>query len=292
MMEFNLDQFKVRCSAIGDILSESKSNMITPIQEDILARYRKKVDAGKALTGTQKDEMDFLITKEKSGKKLVISDSCISYLMTEYAWLTEGMIPVGKEQLDLAAVKKGNMTELDGISLLIQVDKRPYKIHKDRIYNEFISGEIDAYDGESVMQAKCIVDNKSSWDYPTYLKKLHAKVDGDHKYQIKGYMDITGARDGYVVHTLVDCPPELIENARWALTRKLGAATPESPEVLALWPIWERSMVFGNIPVHKRVHKIKIEPFTTQEQRKVYDKVKVCREWLNNFHEEHQKRNL
>lgn len=291
--EINWDTFKVRCSAINDVLAESKSNpSLTESQEKILARYRKNLDAGKTLTSVQKEEMTYFEVKEKNSNKLILSDTCITYLMTEYAWLTEGMIPVGREQLNLVAAKKGNMTELDGILLLSRVDRIEYKIHKQRIYNEFLSGQIDAYAGEDVMRAKIIADNKSSWDYPTYLGKLHVKVDNDHKNQLKGYGDITGAKLLYVSHTLVDCPPELIEEARWNLTRKLNAATPESPEVLELWPTWEHSMRFGRIPDHKRVHKIKIEPFTTHEQGRLYDKVKVCREWLNNFHEEFQKKNL
>lgn len=289
----NFDNFKVRCSAINDVLSESKSNpSLTEAQEKILARYRKSADSGKKLTDVQKDEMNYLEAKERNSKKLILSDTCITYLMTEYAWITEGMIPIGKEQLNLAAVKKGNMTELDGILLLSKVDGIEYKIHKQRIYNDFLSGQIDAFAGEEVMKASRIVDNKSSHDYPTYLKKLHTPIDNGHKNQVRGYGDITGAKILHVSHTLVDCPPELIEEARWSLTRKLNAATPESPEVLELWPIWEHSMKFGRIADHKRVHKVKIDPFTEHEQKKLYDKVKVCREWLNRFHEEFQKKNL
>lgn len=293
MTVINWDEFKVRCSAISDVLSEAKSNpTLTEKQEKKLALYRKEVDAGKILSQKQTAQMIELEGKEANKNKLVLSDSCISYLMTEYAWITEGMIPVGKEQLNLVAAKKGSMTEIAGILLLAQVDGIEYRIHKDRIYSEFLSGEIDAYAGENVMTADIIVDNKSSYDYPTYLIKLHKPVEREHDLQVKGYMDITGARTGFVSHALIDLPDSLIEEARWALTRRLGAATPESPEVLEVWPKWIRSMRFGHMPAHKRVHKINIEPFTEFEKQKLYDKVKVCREWLNDFHEKFQKKNL
>jgi hypothetical protein len=293
MQNIDWSAFKVRCSAIGDVLSENKSNPpMTESQDRTLAKYRKTLDAGKRLTLNQADEMAYLETKEKNTKKLILSESCIKYLMTEYAWITEGMIPVGREQLNLVAARKGNITELEGILLLSKVDQIQYKIHKTRIYNEYLSGEIDAYSGEEVMKAICIVDNKASYDYPTYLCKIHSKVENDHKNQVKGYIDITGARVGYVSNTLVNCPQELIEEARWSLTRKMNAATPESPEVMEVWPTWERSMIFDRISYHKRVHKVKIEPFTDHERKRLYDKVKVCREWLNSFHEEFQKKNL
>jgi hypothetical protein len=293
MNNIDWSTFKVRCSAINDVLSESKPNpSLTESQEKILARYRKSLDAGKALTRTQEEEMKYFEAKEENSKKLILSDTCIKYLMTEYSWITEGMIPVGKEQLNLVAIKKGNMCESDGIALLIELDGLPYKIHKERIYSDYLSGQIDAYLGEGIMNATKIVDNKCSWDYPIYLSKLHSKVDPGHDKQVKGYMSITGAKKGDVVHTLVDCPPGLIEDALWALTRKLNATTPESPEVLELWPTWAKSMVFSHMPVHKRVHKIKIDPFTELEQRRLHDKVKICRDWLNNFHEGYQKKNL
>lgn len=292
-MDINWDDFKVRCSAISDVLSGAKSNpTLTEKQEKKLSLYRKEVDAGKILSQKQTAHMVELEGKETNKSKLALSDSCISYLMTEYAWITERMIPVGKEQLNLVAAKKGNMTEVAGILLLAQVDQLEYRIHKERIYNDFLSGEIDAYVGEHVMMAEIIADNKSSWDYPTYLVKLHKPIEREHDFQVKGYMNISGARIGFVSHTLIDCPDEIIEEARWALTRKLNAATPESPEVLEIWPKWVRSMKFGHIPAHKRVHKINVEPFTQFEQQKLYDKVKVCREWLNDFHERFQKKNL
>lgn len=292
-MAINFNDFKVRCSSINDVLSESRADKsITEPQKRQLASLRKRIEAGKALTALQRASLTQLESKERKGAKTVLSDSCIKYLMIEYSWLTEGMIPIGKEQLDIVSIKKGNLTEQAGMLLLSEVDGVEYKTHKERIYNDFLSGEIDFYTGADVMNAICIADNKSSTDYPTYLVKLHIPIEKSHDRQIKGYMDITGASKGFVSHTLVDFPDEMVENLRWALTRKLGAATPESPEVLELWPRWVHSMCFSRIPAHKRVHKIYVNPFTIPERERVYDKVKVCREWLNNFHEAFQKKNL
>jgi hypothetical protein len=79
---------------------------------------------------------------------------------------------------------------------------------------------------------------------------------------------------------------------KWAVTRKMGATTPESPEMLKEWPKWEKSMRFDHIAPHKRVNKIKIDPFTDSKRQKFYDRVKMGREWLNNFHERYQKLNI
>ena len=51
-------------------------------------------------------------------------------------------------------------------------------------------------------------------------------------------------------------------------------------------------MRFDHMPVHKRVHKIKIEPFSEFERQKLYDRVKIGRDWLNEFHEKYKRLNI
>lgn len=291
--EINFDDFKVRCSAISKVLSNSRSNpQLTESQAKRIIELEDKLDKKGQLTITQAGELASLREKEANGTKLVLSDTCIEYLMVEYAWKTEGMISVNKEAMDLAAMKKGKVVEAMSGKLLSLIDGVEYKVHKDRIYNEYLSGEIDFYHGEHVMAATRIVDNKASWDYPIFLKKMHTGLEGGQKEQVQGYCDITGAGEGFIANTLVDTPDEIIEEMQYRLSKKLGCVTTEEPEFLKEWATWAKSMRFTKIPIHKRAHKIKIEPFTQFEREKLYDRVKVCREWLNNFHEDYQKLNL
>lgn len=291
--EINFDDFKVRCSAISKVLSNSRSNpQLTEKQAELLAKYRSVQEKGVILTTKQNEEYIILCEKKENGSKTILSDTCIEYLMVEYAWRTEGMISVNKESMDLVAMKKGKEVEAMSGKLLSLIDGVEYKVHKDRIYNDYLSGEIDFYHGETVMSAERIVDNKASFDYPIFLKKLHTGLENGQREQVQGYCDITGAKEGIIANTLVDTPDEIIEEMKFRLAKKMGCATTESPEMLEEWPTWEKSMKFTHIPIHKRAHKIKIEPFTTFEREKLYDRVKVCREWLNNFHETYQKLNL
>lgn len=291
--EINFDDFKVRCSAISKVLSNSRSNpQLTEKQAETLAKYRATLEIGNTLTEKQQADMVLLIEKEENGSKVILSDTCIEYLMTEYAWRTEGMISINKEAMDLVAMKKGKEVEAMSGKLLGLIDGVEYKTDKQRIYNEFLSGEIDFYCGIHVYLAERIVDNKASWDYPIFLKKIHTGLETGQKEQVQGYGDITGAQELYIANTLVDTPDEIIEEMKYRLAKKMGCVTTEDPEFLKEWATWEKSMKFTHIPIHKRAHKIKIEPFTGFEREKLYDRVKVCREWLNNFHESYQKLNL
>lgn len=292
-MTINFDDFKVRCSAIRKVLSNSQSNpLLTEKQGLRLVELQEKLQKTGEITQKQQEELAELKVKQENGKKIVLSDGCIDYLMETYAWETHKMISVDKESLDMWQTKKGTLGEEDALLLLSRVSKLFYKTHKERIYNDYLSGEIDCYVGEHVYAASLISDIKNAWDYPIFLKKLHKGVEIGQKEQVQGYMDITNAPEGEIANTLINAPHDIIEEVRWRLTRKLGAATPESPEVLAEWPIWERSMKFDQIPMHQRVSKRPIEPFSEFERQRLYDKVKICRDWLNTFHEEYERLNL
>lgn len=292
MDSINFDDFKVRCSAIRKALANSQSNpVLTEKQSLRLIELEEKLQKTGEITQKQQEELAELKVKQENGKKIILSDGYIDYLMESYAWETQKMISVDRESLDLMQLKKGKVGENDALLLLSLVSKMFYKSHKERISNDYISGEIDAYTGEHIYAATLISDIKNAWDYPIFLKKLHKPIEIGNKEQVQGYMDISNAPEGEIANTLINAPHDIIEEVRWRLTKKLGAATPESPEVLAEWPTWERSMKFDQIPMCQRVSKRPVEPFSEFERQRLYDKVKIGREWLNSFHEQYLKMN-
>jgi len=292
-MTINFDDFKVRCSKISTALANSRSNpVLTEKQEGRLKELRDKEQKNGGLPPGQAVELTELEIKEENGKKIILSDGYIDYLLAEYAWITEGMIAVNKESLDLLEIRKGKEGETAASKLLEAVDGIVYKVHKTRIYNDYISGEIDLYLGEHVYAAINVTDIKNAFDYPTFLKKIENGLENGQKEQVQGYCDITTSSIGWIANTLISCPDHIIEEMRWKVTKKIGATTPESPEMLIEWPKWEKSMRFDHMPVHKRVHKIKIEPFSEFERQKLYDRVKIGRDWLNEFHEKYKRLNI
>lgn len=289
MSTINWDLFKCRCSGIKKILSVKPGT--APISEVGLKRIAELEARTKPMTPPMQLEYAELITKRDSPPKLVLSDTCIEYLMEVYAWETEGMIPVSKESMDILSMSKGKKQEAQAAALLGFIDDAIYKIHKERIGNEFLSGEVDLYTGESIYEAVSVADIKNSWDYPTFLKKINNGLESGQQEQVQGYGDITGAKILSVANCLVDCTEQNIDEVKFRVSKKFGAATIESPEFLEEWKKWEKSMLFSHIEPHKRVFKIQVEPFSISEQQKVYDRVKFCREWLWKFDETYEKLN-
>lgn len=293
--EIDFNKFKVRCSAISCVLSNSRSNpVLTEKQAIRLVELRGK----DALSEKMKEEMAELLVKEVNGSKVILSDTCISYLMAEYAWITEKMVSVTREIMDVPQMAKGTIVERDSLKLLSKVDGTFYNANenedgeRERISNEYLSGEVDAYVGGSIMTATVIPDVKSIWDYPTFLCKTQEPLTIANDWQVKGYMDISGAQQGFIANCLIDTPDHIIQSVKWKLLSKLNVATEESPVFKSKWEIIERSMLFSHIPEHKRVFKKNVEPMSAIQQQFLYDRVKVCREWMQIFHESFETFNL
>ena len=286
-----IKNFKCRCSAISKMMAEKQGYEALTLKQEITVSELEAKQASKGLTEPQQKELDRLIAKRETSKAIVLSDSCIEVLMDAYAWQTERMFSVSKETMETLSMNKGKKQESQAVALLNFVDDVEYKVHKDRIENEYLSGEIDIYLGGSVYNASKLTDVKNAWDYPGFLKKINNGLENGQREQVAGYGLITGAEDLEIANCLVDCTEENIEEVKWKVAKKFKAVTIESPEFLKEWAKWERSMRFEHIDPFKRVHKIKIEPFTEFEREKVYEKVRICRTWLQEFHERFENKN-
>lgn len=270
------ENFKVRCSSVGMIMSESRSN---PTLTELQGKRLSELEGKEILTDKQKEELSSLLVKKSNGSKIILSDTCISYLVECYAWHVFKKKPVLKE-IDFYATEKGKEMEQDAITLLSRVDKQVYEKNTDRIFNDFLTGEPD-------ICCDRIVDIKAAWDYPGFLKKINTSIDPYHDYQIKGYVSISKLPYGEVAHCLVSSSEKQIFEFLQKKKYQMGIIWDEDPEWLKKAEEIENSMRFDDIPMHQRVYKIKVEPFSPEQEQKLYDRVKVCREWLENFHEKY-----
>src|ERR1039457_123262 len=271
--KFNAEDFKCRCSAINAMLSEKQGE--APLTEKQLAR---------------KIELTELVTRRDRPKRIVLSDTCIGYLMEHYAWVTEQAVSVTKE-LDIEYFDKGRRQEAEAIALLSEVDGFKYKKNEARVFNDFLSGEPDIFLGADIYKAIAIYDTKVAWDYPGFLKKINAGLENANKQQIQGYCDITTSGEGYVADVLVDMPETIINDYKYRLAKKMDVIDIYAPSFQVHEDKLMKSLEFSRIPKHKRVLKKKVEPFTDFERQRVYEKVKICREWLFNFDEMYQSLN-
>lgn len=276
-------------------MSNSKDNApLTEKQEQELA----DLEARPTRTDKMALRVAELVEKRERSKDVILSDTCIQYLTEAYAWETEQMCSITKE-MDVEYFERGRKTEPESIELLSFVDDTAYIKNELRFENEFLSGIPDVltvekgYLGHGDCNEYCgrIRDIKSTKDYPTFLYKIHKGLDPGNEEQLQGYGDILECGDLGVAFTLPTMPQSIREGYKIKLAYKMNAAIDQDKEFEKAWANLERSMIFDHIPPARRVYKIPVEPFTTSYQQAVYERVKVCREWLNNFHEQYLKLN-
>lgn len=135
-----------------------------------------------------------------------------TWLMHEYGRFKE---------IDNKYTSKGKKNEEDGITLLARVRVYPFRKNTIRLSNDFITGEIDTFIGESVDKAEHTFDIKISWDAETFYAAVDAELNPEYEYQGHGYMDLSGAKKHTVAYCLIntnidDVRHELYkENFKW-----------------------------------------------------------------------------
>lgn len=279
------DKFKCRCSSISKMMAESRSNpTITEKQKLRLI----ELEAKDTITDKQQQEMAELLIKQDNSTKVILSDTAIEDLMKVYAWETEGMVAVDRELSYIPQLEKGKEAEEESITMLSRFEKVFYKKHKGRISNDFLSGEPDVFSGDEIMSTETIIDMKNAWDYVVFLRLINKTVENGHKDQLGGYCDITGAKNGKVVRALVSMSEKQRFDQAERLVKRLGCISMESPEFIEHWPTLEKSMIFDHMPIRKRLYIKEVEPFTAERRQMIYDRVKICREWLWKFEEMYQ----
>lgn len=289
--DINFDKWKCRCSGISKMMANSAQNPpLTEKQEARVIELTDKGDKNGFLPPGQALELAALLEKAERSKDVVLSDTCIGYLVEAYAWETEGMCSITKE-MDVEYFERGRKTEPESIELLSFVDDVAYLKNETRFGNDFLSGIPDVLKISDDFKAKRIRDIKSCKDYPLFLYKIHKGVDPGNAEQLQGYGDILECGDLGVAFTLPTMPESIREGYKIKLAYKMNAAIDQDKEFEKAWANLERSMIFKHMDPRKRVYKIPVDPFTPSEQAAVYERVKVCREFLHNFDEMYKKLN-
>jgi hypothetical protein len=196
--------------------------------------------------------------------------------------------------------EKGLAMEEDGLTLLSKNLRKFLKKNAERLTNDFVTGEPDAYLGESITTATEGFDVKCPYSLWT-LPFKDDKLPNDYYYQAMGYMWLTGANRWTIAYTLVNGTANGIINEKNRIWYSMGTPDDFNKDYIKKRREIEKNMIFDyaqfrkdnpnfdldikqsewtyDIPEDERVVKFVIER-DEDVIAKMQAQVIKCRQWL------------
>ena len=119
-------------------------------------------------------------------------------------------------------MKKGKLVEEDYITLYSLYHGKVFKNNKERVQNDYFSGEIDLPWEDNFGKVYAISDIKSSWSIFTFFEN-EEKIKKENEDQGHCYLDLyPDAQEYYIANCLIDSPDDILldelyrESFKWA----------------------------------------------------------------------------
>lgn len=265
--------FKIRCSAIGKIMSGTIG--LTEAQEKTLSEYstRKEENAKgnkdfKPLTKNMEEELTRLIFKRDHPE---LPEGAKTYCEE---WVKSNNWKKRKKDFKAIVIEKGLKCELDGITFIRETFGYEDCEKNDEFFeNEYIEGSPD------VLQWKIgkVRDTKLSWDVYTFPMFETVIPNSDYEWQLQGYMILTKYTEASLDYVLIDTPQALVDQDLKKLYFQSGGLaeqwTPENYKHLY------ENYKFSDIPAEKRIKSFEVK-FDPTLEAKIVERVIMCRAYI------------
>lgn len=275
MQNFNIPEFKIRCSAIGKIMTDPRGKSVkqrlAEIQSDIEQKTLKLAGIKPELKSAEnlRNQIERLKIQYSDLEPLAeaphLSQTCISFLES---WVNEHVYQ-RRIEVTTKYTTKGITVEDDAIvyaSGYIPEMGLSSK-NEQRFFNDYCHGEPD------VISDDYVFDAKSSWSHDTFPLYSKEIPETDYEWQILGYMDLTGKQKGRVVFILMNMPEEMIiREAKWKLGQDY--TFDEFSEFAAKYQ-------YDTLPAFLRIKEYEIV-YDPEKIEAVKKRVLECRDYINN----------
>lgn len=152
-----------------------------------------------------------------------------------------------KQDVESKYMEKGNERENDAITMVALNMGIFLKKNDIRLENDWVAGECDIYEGETITTAKITHDTKCSWSCRTFFQNAFKPICDEYYFQGQTYMWLTGAERHYVHYCLINSTDKIIMDERRKLSWKLNIMPgneDESPEYIQKAKQIERNHIF------------------------------------------------
>lgn len=167
------------------------------------------------------------------------SQTTISYLREIYREQKYGR----RNEFESKYTEKGKVQEENAITLFCKINRLFYKKNTERLNNEFITGEPDIHNGETIRTCTHGVDIKCSWSLFTFPYPEDKLCDA-YEWQNQSYMFLTGAEMWTTAYCLMNAPGNLITNEKKSIWYKMDMPDEGEAEYVEKCIEVEKNMIF------------------------------------------------
>lgn len=256
-----------------------------PLSDDKWAEMKRLIDKGDKITERQAIILKECVLRETNYNPKVLTVGIKADLIKMYAKEVYGKGSIGVSAYENMATEKGTIQETESIKLLSEIDGIKYTKNNKRYSNRYIMGipDVIVTNGE-----RKVIEIKSSLDINTFLSKHESGLQFEYLCQMKGYLELLKADFGEVCYCLVNMPPEIINQEVRKVKAKYFLYGKSEEDLERRIKFIYDSMIFDDIPIERRVIRFRVDR-DTKFMQTVYERVKIARDWLKEFHKNHVK---
>lgn len=211
--------FKIRCSAIGQIMTESRGKTKAEKLEAVsflIGETEGKILAAKSGSKTLENLLAKKDKLEAEKAEIIALPDVPELSQTAKTfcekWLKERLYE-RRRNFETKETRKGNMVEDDAIAFAIRVLGWDFAVKNEApAENAYMKGTCDVNLPDFIADTKCSFDE---FTFPLFEKSI--PEDG-YEWQLFGYMILYRKNKAKLVYCLMDTPDEIIEReAKWKL---------------------------------------------------------------------------
>jgi hypothetical protein len=256
-MLFNPEKFKIRCSAIGQIMAEPKA--VAQPKPYTATELKKAEKDGLILPPIE----PIILTPEQ--KVSAGTKTFLEHWRKEQIYGKSKAFGVGSKY-----TKKGVLQEYEAINFLIEEGVVGYtEKNEERFANDFLIGTPDLkYPNKSL-----VVDIKCSWDCFTF-PDLETELNPLYDWQVQGYMELLQYKSAKVIYCLMDAPELIIEQQAY-----LYARSQDSEDTQELYDEVKEHLTYSHFPPELRIKVFDVE-YDPEKVARIKQRVNDCRAYL------------
>jgi len=255
-----IKQFKIRCSAIGQIMAGKIG--LTDIQKNELIQFEEKIKLGRLLTVVQDVKYKNLLLKNNNTE---LPETCKTYCKD---WL-KGQIYNRQKEFSNKFTEKGLIVEDQSLDFIAKMLDLGMIIKNEAHFeNDFMNGTPDA------ILPEMVIDVKNSWDCFTFPLFDTEIENSSYFYQLQGYMHLTGKKKAKLIYCITDTPENLIERECKFWCLKNGYEMD-----IDIYNQFFNKMTYSDIEDHFKIKIFDIE-YDENVINSIFERVLLCRDYI------------